>query len=57
MLLEHLGWGEAAAPSSTRPCPAPFGGRLATYDLARLLPGPPGSLCSAFGEQLVKHMG
>jgi hypothetical protein len=30
---------------------------VATYDLARLLPGTRGVSCSFFGQQLVEHIG
>jgi isocitrate dehydrogenase len=56
MLLEFLGWGEAANLIH-QALPRTLAAGVATYDLARLLPGTRELPCSAFGEQLVAHMG
>ncbi len=55
MLLEHLGWGEAAALIH-QALPRTLAAGLATYDLARLLPGAKEVSCSAFGQGLIEHM-
>lgn len=56
MLLEYLGWGEAA-DLIHQALPRVLASGVATYDLARLLPGTQEISCSAFGQQLVEHMG
>jgi isocitrate dehydrogenase len=56
MLLEYLGWGEAA-DLIHQALPRVLAAGLATYDLARLLPDVQEISCSAFGQQLVEHMG
>jgi len=55
MLLEYLGWGEAAALIH-QALPRTLQAGLATYDLARLLPGSKEVSCSAFGQGLIEHM-
>ncbi len=55
MLLEHLGWGEAAALIH-QALPRTLAAGIATYDLARLLEGAREVSCSAFGQALIKHM-
>ena len=55
MLLEHLGWGEAAALIH-QALPRTIQAGIATYDLARLLPGSQEVSCSAFGQGLIEHM-
>jgi isocitrate dehydrogenase len=55
MLLEHLGWGEAAALIH-QALPRTLQDGIATYDLARLLPGAQEVSCSAFGQALIEHM-
>jgi len=55
MLLEYLGWGEAAALIH-QALPRTLQAGLATYDLARLLPGSKEVSCSAFGQGLIDHM-
>ena len=55
MLLEYLGWGEAAALIH-QSLPRTLGAGLATYDLARLLPGSKEVSCSEFGQGLIEHM-
>jgi isocitrate dehydrogenase len=56
MLLEFIGWGEAAELIH-RALPRVLAAGVATYDLARLLPGTQEISCSAFGQQLAVHMG
>jgi isocitrate dehydrogenase len=56
MLLEFLGWIEAANLIH-QALPRTLAAGVATYDLARLLPGTREISCSAFGQQLVEHMG
>jgi isocitrate dehydrogenase len=55
MLLEYLGWHEAAELIHAS-LPRTLQAGLATYDLARLLPGAKEVSCSAFGQALVAHM-
>jgi len=56
MLLEFLGWTEAANLIH-QALPRTLAAGVATYDLARLLPGTREISCSTFGQQLVEHMG
>ena len=56
MLLEYLGWNEAA-DLIHQALPKVLAAGAATYDLARLLPGTKEISCSAYGQQLVEHMG
>jgi isocitrate dehydrogenase len=56
MLLEFLGWTEAA-DLIHQALPRVLAAGVATYDLARLLPGTKEITCSAFGQKLVEHMG
>jgi isocitrate dehydrogenase len=55
MLLEFIGWTEAANLIH-QSLPRTLAAGVATYDLARLLPGTREISCSAFGQQLVEHM-
>jgi isocitrate dehydrogenase len=55
MLLEHLGWDEAAAHIHAS-LPQTLKDGIATYDLARLLPGSQEVSCSEFGQALIDHM-
>jgi isocitrate dehydrogenase len=55
MLLEHLGWSEAAQLIH-QALPRTIQAGIATYDLARLLPGSKEVSCSAFGQALIEHM-
>ncbi len=55
MLLEHLGWEEAARLIHAA-LPKTIQAGIATYDLARLLPGAKEVSCSAFGQALIDHM-
>jgi isocitrate dehydrogenase len=55
MLLEYLGWVEAAQLIH-QALPRTLQAGIATYDLARLLPGSQEVSCSAFGQALIEHM-
>ncbi len=55
MLLEYLGWQEAAQLIHEA-LPRTIQSGVATYDLARLLPGTKEVSCSGFGKALVEHM-
>ena len=55
MMLEHLGWGEAAA-KIYEAMAATIGEKLVTYDLARLMEGAREVKCSEFATALVAHM-
>jgi isocitrate dehydrogenase len=55
MLLEYLGWGEAARLIH-QALPRTLQAGIATYDLARLLPGAREVSCSAFGQGLIDQM-
>jgi isocitrate dehydrogenase len=55
MLLEYLGWTEAAKLVH-QSLPRALQDGVATYDLARLLPGAREVACSEFGQALIDHM-
>jgi len=55
MLLEFLGWIEAAQYIH-QSLPRTLQDGIATYDLARLLPGAREVSCSEFGQALIDHM-
>jgi isocitrate dehydrogenase len=55
MLLEYLGWNEAAQYIH-QGLPSTLKDGLATYDLARLLPDSREVSCSEFGQALIDHM-
>jgi isocitrate dehydrogenase len=55
MLLEYLGWDEAAGYIH-QSLPRTLKDGIATYDLARLLPGAREVSCSEFGQALIEHM-
>jgi isocitrate dehydrogenase len=55
MLLEYLGWTEAAR-FVHQSLPHTLAEGIATYDLARLLPGAREVACSEFGQALIDHM-
>ena len=55
MLLEYLGWDEAARHIH-QSLPRTLKDGIATYDLARLLPGSREVACSEFGQALIDHM-
>ncbi|MEW6659839.1 MAG: isocitrate dehydrogenase (NADP(+)) [Thermodesulfobacteriota bacterium] len=56
MLLEYLGWTEAAQLIH-QALPRVLAAGVATYDLARQLPGAKEVSCSQFGQSLIEHMG
>jgi isocitrate dehydrogenase len=55
MMLEHLGWGEAADAIAAALQAAIGAGRV-TYDLARQIPGAQEVSCSAFASAVVAHL-
>jgi isocitrate dehydrogenase len=55
MLLEYLGWNDAARYIH-QSLPRTLQDGIATYDLARLLPGAREVSCSEFGQALIDHM-
>jgi isocitrate dehydrogenase len=55
MMLEYLGWNEAASHIHAS-LPRTLADGIATYDLARLLPGTREVSCSEFGQALIEHM-
>ena len=55
MLLEYIGWHEAAQLIH-QALPKVLAAGVATYDLARQLPGTKEVSCSEFGQNLIKHM-
>jgi isocitrate dehydrogenase len=55
MLLEYLGWNEAAQYIHEG-LPRTLKDGIVTYDLARLLPGAREVSCSEFGQALIDHM-
>ncbi len=56
MMLRHMGWVEAADLIINGMEKAILAQKV-TYDFARLMPGATQLSCSAFGEQIVVHMG
>lgn len=56
LLLEYLGWDEAAQLIH-QSLPRTLAAGIATYDLARLLPGTREVPCSTFAEGLIENMG
>jgi isocitrate dehydrogenase len=56
MLLEYLGWNEAARFIHLS-LPKTLKAGIATYDLARLLPDAKEVPCSTFAQGLIEHMG
>jgi len=55
MMLDHLGWNEAAAKVRDS-LMATIAGKTVTYDLARQMDGATEVKCSEFAEAMVKHM-
>jgi isocitrate dehydrogenase len=55
MMLEHLGWVEAAALVRNGIKDA-VGAKRVTYDLARQMPGAVEVSCSGFGKAVIEHM-
>jgi isocitrate dehydrogenase len=56
MMLRYLGWGEAA-DLIIRGLNGAIGSRRVTYDFARLMDGATKIPCSAFGDNIIEHMG
>ncbi len=55
MMLRHMGWVEAADLIINGMKKA-IGAKTVTYDFARLMKGAKQVSCSAFGEEIIKHM-
>jgi isocitrate dehydrogenase len=55
MMLEHLGWQEAADMIVTG-LEKSIGAKTVTYDFARLMEGAKEIKCSAFGDEIIKNM-
>jgi isocitrate dehydrogenase len=55
MLLEFLGWSEAAA-LVTRGIEKTIAAKVVTYDLARQLPGSREVRCSEFADEIIKNL-
>jgi len=56
MMLRHLGWVEAA-DAVIRGMEGAIASKNVTYDFARLMDGANQVSCSAFGDEIIKHMG
>ncbi|MDQ0246026.1 isocitrate dehydrogenase [Bacillus fengqiuensis] len=56
LLLEHLGWHEAAK-LVTAAMEKAIASKVVTYDFARLMDGATEVKCSAFGDALIQNMG
>ncbi len=55
MMLRHMGWVEAA-DLIIKGIEEAIGAKTVTYDFARLMEGAKQVTCSAFGEEIIKHM-
>ncbi len=55
MMLRHMGWVEAA-DLVIKGMKKAIGAKTVTYDFARLMKGAQQVSCSAFGEEIIKHM-
>ncbi len=55
MMLEHLGWNEAAVLIQ-KALEATISAKTVTYDLARLMDGAATVSCSGFGDAIITHM-
>ena len=55
MMLRHMGWVEAA-DLIIKGIEEAIGAKTVTYDFARLMEGAKQVSCSAFGEEIIKHM-
>jgi isocitrate dehydrogenase len=55
MLLRHLGWFEAA-DEIIKGMSGAILSKNVTYDFARLMPGAKTVSCSAFGDEIIRHM-
>jgi isocitrate dehydrogenase len=56
MMLEHLGWQEAA-DAIIKGLEAAINAKTVTYDFARLMEGAKKIKCSEFGDAIIKHLG
>ncbi len=56
MMLRHLGWAEAA-DLVLKGLNGAIGSKRVTYDFARLMQGATEIKCSAFGDNIIAHMG
>ncbi|EGL14894.1 MULTISPECIES: NADP-dependent isocitrate dehydrogenase [unclassified Paenibacillus] len=56
MMLEHLGWQEAAN-LIYKGIESAIDAKTVTYDFARLMDGATKIKCSEFGDEIIKHMG
>ena len=56
MMLEHLGWQEAAN-LILKGLESAIAAKTVTYDFARLMPGAKEVRCSEFAGEMIKHMG
>ena len=56
MMLEHLGWNEAAA-AIVKGLETAINNKTVTYDFARLMQGAKKIKCSEFGDEIIKHLG
>ncbi|MBV6714095.1 NADP-dependent isocitrate dehydrogenase [Paenibacillus chitinolyticus] len=56
MMLEHLGWQEAA-DLIYKGIESAIDAKTVTYDFARLMDGATKIKCSEFGDEIIKHMG
>jgi isocitrate dehydrogenase len=56
MMLRHIGWTEAA-DLVIKGIDGAIGAKTVTYDFARLMDGAKEVKCSAFGREVIKHMG
>lgn len=55
MMLRYLGWAEAA-DMVIRAMETAIQNKTVTYDFARLMPGARQVSCSAFGDEMIKHL-
>ena len=55
LLLEHLGWNEAAK-MIVKSMEETIASKVVTYDFARLMDGATEVKCSEFGDELIKNM-
>ncbi|HVT80765.1 MAG TPA: isocitrate dehydrogenase (NADP(+)) [Phycisphaerae bacterium] len=56
MMLEHLGWQEAA-DGIVKGLEGAIAAKTVTYDFARLMTGATKIKCSEFGDAIIKHLG
>jgi len=56
MMLEHLGWQEAA-DLIVKGMSKAIDAKTVTYDFARLMDGAKEIKCSEFAKEMIKHMG